>query len=343
MNKILVTGAAGFIGFHLVKRLLTEGMSVVGIDNINDYYDVNLKLGRLKELGISIPERTESVVQSSSFPELRFLKMDLVDRDKLSSLFETEEFDIVMNLAAQAGVRYSIENPYAYIDSNIVGFINLLECFRHYPVKHLVYASSSSVYGGNTKVPFSEDDNVDRPVSLYAATKKSNELMAHVYNHLFNIPTTGLRFFTVYGPWGRPDMAYYSFTEKLLRGESIQIFNNGHCERDFTFVDDIVEGIYRAMQRIPSEAVVYNIGNNHPENLLDFVNILQEELVRVGLLPADYDFEAHHKLLPMQPGDVPITYADTSKLERDCGFKPSTSLRDGLRLFVEWYARYKIR
>jgi len=341
MNKTLVTGAAGFIGFHLVKRLLAEGKTVVGIDNINDYYDVNLKLGRLAELGISNPEESDSFVQSSSFPEFRFLKMDLVERDKLSNLFETEKFDVVINLAAQAGVRYSIENPYAYIDSNIVGFINLLECCRHYPVKHLVYASSSSVYGGNTKVPFSENDNVDRPVSLYAATKKSNELMAHVYNHLFDIPTTGLRFFTVYGPWGRPDMAYYSFTERLLKGESIQIFNNGHCERDFTYVDDIVEGIYRVMQRIPSEAVVYNIGNNHPENLLDFVNILQEELVRVGLLPADYNFEAHHILLPMQPGDVPITYADTSKLERDCGFKPSTSLRDGLRSFVEWYAGYK--
>lgn len=341
MNKILVTGAAGFIGFHLVKRLLAEGKAVVGIDIINDYYDVNLKLGRLAELGISNLEDSDCFIQSSSFSGFRFQKMDLIERDKLSNLFETEKFDAVVNLAAQAGVRYSIENPYAYIDSNIVGFINLLECCRHYPVKHLVYASSSSVYGGNTKVPFSEEDNVDRPVSLYAATKKSNELMAHVYNHLFNIPTTGLRFFTVYGPWGRPDMAYYSFTEKLLRGESIQIFNNGHCERDFTFVDDIVEGIYRVMQRIPSEAVVYNIGNNHPENLLEFVNILQEELVRVGLLPADYDFEAHHILLPMQPGDVPLTYADTSKLESDCGFKPSTSLRDGLRSFVEWYAGYK--
>lgn len=341
MNKVLVTGAAGFIGSHLVKRLLTEGKTVVGIDNINDYYDVNLKWGRLKELGISDLGDAESFVQSSSFPEFRFLKMDLVERDKLSYLFETERFDVVINLAAQAGVRYSLENPYAYIDSNIVGFINLLECCRHYPVKHLVYASSSSVYGGNTKVPFSEDDNVDRPVSLYAATKKSNELMAHVYNHLFNIPTTGLRFFTVYGPWGRPDMAYYSFSEKLLKGESIQIFNNGNCERDFTYVDDIVEGIYRVMQRIPNEAMVYNIGNNHPENLLDFVNTLQEELVRVGLLPADYDFTSHHVMLPMQPGDVPITYADTSKLERDCGFKPSTSLREGLRAFAEWYAGYK--
>lgn len=338
--KILVTGAAGFIGFHLMKRLLAEGKIVVGIDNLNGYYDVNLKRGRLKELGISNLGDSDSFVQSSSFSGLRFLKMDLVERDKLSYLFETEQFDVAINLAAQAGVRYSLENPYAYIDSNIVGFINLLECCRHYPVKHLVYASSSSVYGGNTKVPFSEDDNVDRPVSLYAATKKTNELMAHVYNHLFNIPTTGLRFFTVYGPWGRPDMAYFSFTEKLLRGESIQIFNNGQCERDFTYVDDIVEGIFRVMQRIPSEAVVYNIGNNHPENLLDFVNVLQEELVSFGLLPANYDFEAHHILLPMQSGDVPITYADTTTLERDCGFKPSTSLRDGLRAFVEWYTNY---
>lgn len=341
MNNILVTGAAGFIGFHLIKRLLQEDQSVVGIDNLNDYYDVRLKLGRLKELGIIDLADSRDFIKSFKHPEFRFLKMDLVEREDIHSLFKSEKFDIVVNLAAQAGVRYSLENPYAYIDSNIVGFINLLECCRHYPVKHLVYASSSSVYGGNTKIPFSESDSVDHPVSLYAATKKTDELMAHVYNHLFNISATGLRFFTVYGPWGRPDMAYYSFTEKLLRGESIQIFNNGHCERDFTYIDDIVEGICRVMMKIPDEAVVYNIGNNHPENLLDFVNLLQEELVRVGLLPTNYDFASHHILLPMQPGDVPITFADTSKLENDCGYKPSTSLRDGLRSFVEWYLRYQ--
>lgn len=341
MNKILVTGAAGFIGSHLTKKLLTEGNTVIGIDNINDYYDVRLKYQRLEELGIKDYTPSDDLVASERYPQYRFMKMDLVDKDHLNALFESEKFDVVVNLAAQAGVRYSLENPQAYIDSNIVGFVNILECCRNHPVKHLVYASSSSVYGGNTKVPFSEDDNVDNPVSLYAATKKSNELMAHVYNHLFGIPTTGLRFFTVYGPWGRPDMAYYSFTEKLLRGESIQIFNNGNCKRDFTYVDDIVEGICRVMKRIPHEATVYNIGNNQPENLLDFVSILQEELVKVGLLPTDYDFDAHHILLPMQPGDVPITYADTSKLERDCGFKPSTSLRDGLHQFVRWFANYK--
>ena len=351
MNKVLVTGAAGFIGSHLVKRLLTEGKTVVGIDNINDYYDVNLKWGRLKELGISDLGDAESFVQSSSFPEFRFLKMDLVERDKLSYLFETERFDVVINLAAQAGVRYSLENPYAYIDSNIVGFINLLECCRHYPVKHLVYASSSSVYGGNKKVPFSTDDKVDNPISLYAATKKSNELFAHCYSKLYNIPTTGLRFFTVYGPAGRPDMAYFGFTNKLINGETIKIFNYGNCKRDFTYVDDIVEGILRVMKGAPKKAIVedglpippyrvYNIGNNNPENLLDFVRILSEELVRAKVLSEDYDFEAHKELVPMQPGDVPITYADTSDLERDFGFKPSTSLRDGLRKFAKWYKEY---
>lgn len=336
--KILVTGAAGFIGYHVTKRLLQDGHSVVGLDNLNDYYDVCLKLSRLRELGIK--NVSESLVQSEVYSDFQFVKFNLMECERLSDLFKTEKFDIVVNLAAQAGVRYSIENPYAYIDSNIVGFINILECCRHYPVKHLVYASSSSVYGGNTKVPFSEEDRVDHPVSLYAATKKSNELMAEVYDHLYGIPTTGLRFFTVYGPWGRPDMAYYSFTEKLLRGESIQIFNNGHCERDFTYIDDIVEGITRIINVVPERAVVYNIGNNHPEKLLDFVNILQEELVKVGLLPVDYDFSAHQVLLPMQPGDVPVTYADTSKLELVCGFKPSTSLRKGLRAFAKWYSSY---
>jgi nucleoside-diphosphate-sugar epimerase len=328
--RILVTGVAGFIGFHLVKRLLKEGNIIVGIDNLNNYYDVRLKLGRVRQI--------EDSEWSSDF---KFIKMDLADRERLQSLFEKEQFDIVVNFGGQAGVRYSIENPYTYIDSNIMGFMNILECCRHYPVKHLLYCSSSSVYGGNTKVPFSEDDRVDSPVSLYAATKKSNELMAYVYNHLFGIPTTGLRFFTVYGPWGRPDMAYYSFTEKLLKGEKIKIFNYGNCKRDFTYIDDIVEGIYRVMKRIPNQAMVYNIGNSHPESLLDFVNILQEELVRIGLLPTDYDFAAHQELVPMQPGDVEVTYADTSKLEGDVGFKPSTSLRDGLRSFVEWYAWYK--
>ncbi len=338
--RILVTGAAGFVGYHLVKRLLKEDNYVVGIDSLNHYYDVNLKLRRLSELGISYTEDMNEVVQSCKYPLYRLGKIDIREREALNELFAQEGFDVVINLAAQAGVRYSIENPYTYIDNNIVGLLNVLECCRHYPVKHFVYSSSSSVYGGNTKVPFSEDDRVDNPVSLYAATKKTNELMAHVYNHLFGIPTTGLRFFTVYGPWGRPDMAYYLFTEKLLRGESIKIFNYGNCMRDFTYVDDIVEGIYRLIKRIPDGSMVYNIGNNHPESLLDFVNILQEELVKAKLLPADYDFAAHRELLPMQPGDVPVTYADISKLEADVGFKPSTALRDGLRSFVEWYADY---
>lgn len=341
--KLLVTGAAGFIGYHLVKRLLEEGNAIVGVDNLNHYYDVNLKLGRLSDLGIDCPKNMEEMSQSSKYALFRFIKFDIQERERLEELFAQEKFEIVVNLAGQAGVRYSIDNPYAYIDSNVIGYLNMLECCRHYPVKHFVYASSSSVYGGNTKVPFSEDDRVDNPVSLYAATKKSNELMAHVYSHLFGIPTTGLRFFTVYGPWGRPDMAYYSFTEKLLKGESIKIFNYGNCMRDFTYVDDIVEGICRVIKRIPDGSMVYNIGNNHPENLLDFVNLLQEELVRAQLLPADYDFVDHRELLPMQPGDVPVTYADTSKLEADVGFKPSTSLRDGLHFFVEWYADYKFR
>lgn len=339
--RFLVTGAAGFVGYHLVKRLLEDGNTVVGIDNLNHYYDVNLKKGRLSDLGIDDPEGKEGVSHSSKYALFRFEKLDIRERERLGELFVQEKFDIVVNLAGQAGVRYSIENPYTYIDNNIVGFLNVLECCRHYPVKHFVYSSSSSVYGGNTKVPFSEEDRVDNPVSLYAATKKTNELMAHVYNHLFGIPTTGLRFFTVYGPWGRPDMAYYSFTEKLIKGESIKIFNYGNCMRDFTYVDDIVEGIYRLIKRIPDGSMVYNIGNNHPESLLDFVNILQDELVRAKLLPADYDFAAHRELLPMQPGDVPVTYADTSKLEADVGFKPSASLRDGLHSFVEWYAWYK--
>ena len=350
--KILVTGAAGFIGFHLVRRLVERGDEVVGIDNINDYYPVSLKYARLRECGIAEEKIVqEHTVQSDRYAGYRFVRMDLQDKAALERLFEEEKFDAVMNLAAQAGVRYSIENPLAYIDSNIVGFANLLEAARHNPVKHFVYASSSSVYGGNTKTPFAESDNVDSPVSLYAATKKSNELVAHVYSKLYGIPTTGLRFFTVYGPAGRPDMAYFGFTNKLLKGETIQIFNYGNCKRDFTYVDDIVEGVVRVMQGAPERKngedglpvppyAVYNIGNQNPENLLDFVQILQEELIRAGVLPEDYDFEAHKKLVPMQPGDVPVTYADTSALERDFGYKPSTSLREGLRKFAEWYAKF---
>ena len=345
MKTILVTGAAGFIGSNLVMRLLKEGFQgeavrIVGLDNMNNYYDPALKDYRLKEL--------DSLNSCNSWS---FIKGDLADKAMIDKLFAEEKFDIVVNLAAQAGVRYSIENPDAYIQSNMIGFYNILEACRHNPVEHLVYASSSSVYGGNKKVPFSTDDRVDNPVSLYAATKKSNELFAHCYSKLYNIPTTGLRFFTVYGPAGRPDMAYFGFTNKLLKGETIQIFNYGNCRRDFTYVDDIVEGIVRVMAGAPEKKTgedglpippyaVYNIGGGQPENLLDFVNILQEELVRAGVLPEDYDFEAHKKLVPMQPGDVPTTYADATALERDFGFTPKITLREGLRKFAEWYKQY---
>ena len=344
-KTILVTGAAGFIGGNLVKRLLKDcpDASVVGIDNMNDYYDVCLKEARLSEL--------------SGNPAFTFLRGSIADKEIIGEIFEKYRPRIVVNLAAQAGVRYSITNPDAYIESNIIGFYNILEACRHSydggepGVEHLVYASSSSVYGSNKKVPYSTEDKVDNPVSLYAATKKSNELMAHAYSKLYNIPTTGLRFFTVYGPAGRPDMAYFGFTNKLRQGKTIQIFNYGNCERDFTYIDDIVEGVVRVMGKAPDRAAgedglplppyaVYNIGNNRPENLLDFVTILQEELIRAGVLPEDYDFEAHKELVPMQPGDVPVTYADTSALERDFGFKPATSLRQGLRRFAQWYKEY---
>ena len=333
---ILVTGAAGFIGSNLVKAIYRQFDSprVVGIDNMNDYYDVRLKEERLKEL--------------SGFPDFIFVKGSIADKALVNNVFDEYNPEIVVNLAAQAGVRYSITNPDAYIESNLIGFYNILEACRRHPVEHLVYASSSSVYGSNAKVPYSTDDKVDNPVSLYAATKKSNELMAHAYSKLYDIPSTGLRFFTVYGPAGRPDMAYFGFTDRLVRGEKIQIFNYGNCKRDFTYIDDIVEGVIRVMKKAPARKTgddglpvppyaVYNIGNNQPENLLDFVRILQEELVAAGVLPEDYDFEAHKELVPMQPGDVPVTYADTSALERDFGFKPSTSLRDGLRAFARWY------
>lgn len=336
---ILVTGAAGFIGSNLVKRICSEFPSaiVIGIDNMNAYYDIALKDFRLKELE-----------QYSGFT---FVKGNIANKELIDELFEKYKPSIVVNLAAQAGVRYSITNPDAYIESNLVGFFNILEACRNYPVEHLVYASSSSVYGSNKKVPYSTDDKVDNPVSLYAATKKSNELMAHAYSKLYNIPSTGLRFFTVYGPAGRPDMAYFGFTNKLVKGEKIKIFNYGNCKRDFTYVDDIVEGVVRVMKKAPDKKngedglpippyAVYNIGNQNPENLLDFVQILSEELVRAGVLPEDYDFEAHKELVPMQPGDVPVTYADTSALERDFDYKPSTSLREGLRKFVEWYADF---
>ena len=343
MKTILVTGSAGFIGSNLVLRLfkeLSEGI-IVGLDNLNDYYDPTLKDYRLSEIEKAKPAGIE----------YEFVKGDLADKALIDGLFEKYHFDVVVNLAAQAGVRYSITNPDAYIQSNMIGFYNILEACRHYPVEHLVYASSSSVYGGNKKVPFSTDDRVDNPVSLYAATKKSNELFAHCYSKLYDIPTTGLRFFTVYGPAGRPDMAYFGFTNKLREGKTIQIFNYGNCKRDFTYVDDIVEGVVRVMQHAPEQMngedglpvppyKVYNIGNSAPENLLDFVTILQEELIAAKVLPSDYDFEAHKELVPMQAGDVPVTFADTTPLEQDFGFRPSTPLRDGLRAFAQWYAKY---
>ena len=341
-KAVLVTGAAGFIGSALSRRLLSdyEDIRVIGIDSITDYYDVNIKYGRLAEL------------EKMSRGRWKFVKASIADRDALENIFSSENISVVVNLAAQAGVRYSITNPDAYVESNLIGFYNILEACRHHPVEHLVYASSSSVYGSNKKIPYSTDDKVDNPVSLYAATKKSNELMAHAYSKLYDIPSTGLRFFTVYGPAGRPDMAYFGFTDKLVAGETIKIFNYGNCKRDFTYIDDIVEGVVRVMRHAPERSKgedglpvppykVYNIGNNNPENLLDFVSILQEELVRAGVLPADYDFEAHKELVPMQPGDVPITYADTTPLEEEFGFKPSTPLREGLRRFARWYGEYR--
>lgn len=351
--RILITGAGGFIGSNLVLRLLASEphVSIVGIDNMNEYYDVHLKEFRLQEIEKAVAVRKDI--------EWHFIKSNIADKKLIDKLFTEFQPEIVVNLAAQAGVRYSITNPDAYIESNLIGFYNILEACRHSydgrqtGVKHLVYASSSSVYGSNKKVPYSTDDKVDNPVSLYAASKKSNELMAHAYSKLYNIPSTGLRFFTVYGPAGRPDMAYFGFTNKLLKGETIQIFNHGNCKRDFTYIDDIVEGVQRVMHRAPERKrgddglpippyAIYNIGNNNPENLLEFVDILQQELIRAGVLPKDYDFEAHKKLVPMQQGDVPITYADTSALERDFGFKPSTPLRKGLRKFAEWYKKFYI-
>ena len=340
-RKILVTGAAGFIGTFLVKKLIEDSDDVVvGIDNLNSYYDPGIKEARL-----------DMLAKADSEGRFTFVRGDLCDAALIERLFAKNCFDVVVNLAAQAGVRYSIENPRAYVESNLVGFFNILEACRHHPVRHLVYASSSSVYGGNKKVPFSEDDMVDSPVSLYAATKKSNELMAAAYSKLYSIPATGLRFFTVYGPMGRPDMAYFGFTDKLLRGESIKIFNMGDCKRDFTYVEDIVEGVARVMDNPPVVKMgedglpmaahrVYNIGNSDPVQLLEFVDTLQRVLVEEGVLPADYDFEAHRELVPMQPGDVPVTYADTSSLERDTGFRPSTKLEDGLREFARWYRDY---
>lgn len=339
MKTIFITGASGFIGSNLAKRILSENpdTKVIGLDNMNDYYDVRIKEERLTEL--------------QGFENYTFVKGNLADKALIDRIFEEHHPDIVVNLGAQAGVRYSISNPDAYMESNMIGFYNILEACRHYPVEHLVYASSSSVYGSNKKVPYSTEDKVDNPVSLYAATKKSNELMAHAYAKLYNIPSTGLRFFTVYGPAGRPDMAYFGFTDKLVRGETIKIFNYGNCRRDFTYIDDIVEGVIRVMQKAPEKRngedglpippyKIYNIGNSNPENLLDFVQILSEELVRAGVLPSDYDFEAHKELVPMQPGDVPVTYADTTPLEQDFGFKPHTPLREGLRKFAEWYKAF---
>lgn len=336
---VFITGSSGFIGSNLAKRILSTepDTKVIGLDNMNDYYDVRIKEARLAEL--------------QKFENYTFIKGNLADKALINSIFEQYHPDVVVNLGAQAGVRYSITNPDAYIESNMIGFYNILEACRHYPVEHLVYASSSSVYGSNKKVPYSTDDKVDNPVSLYAATKKSNELMAHAYSKLYNIPSTGLRFFTVYGPAGRPDMAYFGFTNKLVNGGTIKIFNYGNCKRDFTYVDDIVEGVVRVMKKPPEKKngedglpippyAIYNIGNSNPENLLDFVQILSEELVRAGVLPADYDFEAHKELVPMQPGDVPVTFADTEPLERDFGFKPHTPLREGLRKFAEWYKEF---
>lgn len=364
-KTVLVTGAAGFIGSNLVKRLFYEvkNIHIIGIDSITDYYDVNIKYERLKEikqcLSVIVDQKSgmdENGVESGFYQEQNgsswtFVHASIADKEAVEKIFTENNISVVVNLAAQAGVRYSITNPDAYIQSNLIGFYNILEACRHHEVEHLVYASSSSVYGSNKKIPYSTDDKVDNPVSLYAATKKSNELMAHAYSKLYNIPSTGLRFFTVYGPAGRPDMAYFGFTNKLVKGKTIKIFNYGNCKRDFTYVDDIVEGVVRIMQHAPEKQngedglpippyKVYNIGNNSPENLLDFVTILQEELVRAGVLPKDYDFEAHKELVPMQPGDVPVTYADTTPLEQDFGFKPNTSLREGLRCFAEWYARY---
>ncbi len=349
-KTVLVTGAAGFIGSNLVKRLFKDvkDLKVIGIDSITDYYDVNIKYGRLKEIE-ALADSCNSCNPCSA--KWTFVHDSIANKEAIEKIFTENEIAVAVNLAAQAGVRYSITNPDAYIQSNLIGFYNLLEACRHHQVEHLVYASSSSVYGSNKKVPYSTDDKVDNPVSLYAATKKSNELMAHAYSKLYNIPSTGLRFFTVYGPAGRPDMAYFGFTDKLVKGDTIKIFNYGNCKRDFTYVDDIVEGVVRIMQHAPEKQdgedglpippyKVYNIGNSHPENLLEFVDILQEELIRAGVLPEDYDFEAHKELVPMQPGDVPVTYADTKPLEEDFGYKPNTSLRDGLRAFAGWYKSY---
>lgn len=333
-KTVFITGAAGFIGSNLAKVLLErfEDIKIVGLDNMNDYYDVRIKQARVEQL-----------LEDKNFT---FIKGDLADKETVISIFEKYKPQVVVNLGAQAGVRYSIINPDAYIASNLVGFYNILEGCRHFPVEHLVYASSSSVYGANKKIPYSTEDKVDNPVSLYAATKKSNELMAHAYSKLYDIPATGLRFFTVYGPAGRPDMAYFGFTNKLLAGEKIQIFNFGHCKRDFTYIDDIVTGVIDVMQKSPdvcetgARYKIYNIGNNNPENLLDFVDILQQELIRAGVLPEDYDFESHKELVPMQPGDVEVTYADVTELEKDFGFKPSTPLREGLRKFAQWYKEF---
>lgn len=360
-KTVLVTGAAGFIGSNLVKRLLNDfdDIKIIGIDSMTDYYDVAIKRERLAEISAIDPQSAQGHSTLAAAPSLptsashrwSFVEASIADPVVIDTIFSNNNIDVVVNLAAQAGVRYSITNPDAYIESNIIGFYNILEACRHYPVEHLVYASSSSVYGSNKKVPYSTDDKVNNPVSLYAATKKSNELMAHAYSKLYNIPSTGLRFFTVYGPAGRPDMAYFGFTDKLRRGETIKIFNYGNCKRDFTYIDDIVEGVLRVMQHAPEKQTgedglpvppykVYNIGNSSPENLLDFVTILQEELIAAKVLPADYNFEAHKELVAMQPGDVPVTYADTTPLEQDFGFRPSTPLRTGLRAFAQWYAKY---